>query len=497
MNKTNNKNSYGTYGIILTVIVLLTALAVNLLFSLVPDSIKRIDISTEKLTEVSDAAKKHLSENLDSNIHMYLVAESGMEDRSVNEFLKNLSKANSKIKFSTLDPTVKRSFIEKLIGESPDEIADNTIIIHGQKYGTVKVILPETLYIYEAFIINTESESFESYGEFSYGEFVSLYSSMSDYFESGYAYYETKFGGETTLISSIEYVITDSKDMPKVYFTTMHGETAATEALADLLELSNLPADWITLSSKLPDDAGAVVMNVPITDITDSEAEILEDYLNGGGKLVLTTSHIRIASLEKLSALLEKYGLSAETNELHESNSAYFYPGYTHFILPATDMLSQLCGVENHYFLTSSAHAVKTDSSLDDVRYTTLLQTTTGAYYEKNEEGEKSESAQYAIAVSASKKNAGEIIWFGAPNILTDEDNTITGGGNYSYISALLAVLCEKESASFASKLLEEDILTITSGQASFWAVILIAVIPSVFVICGIVKVRKRRLGIA
>ena len=75
MNKSNSKNSYGAYGIILTVIVLLTATFINLLFSLLPDSIKRIDISTEKLTEVSDAAKKHLSENLDSNVYMYLVTE--------------------------------------------------------------------------------------------------------------------------------------------------------------------------------------------------------------------------------------------------------------------------------------------------------------------------------------------------------------------------------------------------------------------------------------
>ncbi len=497
MNKSNNKNSYGTYGIILTVIVLLTAIALNLLFSLLPDFMRRIDISTEKLTEVSDEARKHLKENLDSNVYMYLVAESGTEDPSVSEFLKNLTKANSKIKFSSIDPTVKRSFIERLIGESPDEISDNTIIMHGQKYGTVKVISPETLYTYEAFIVNTESEAFESYGEYSYGEFVSLYASMADYFESGYAYYETKFGGETTLISSIDYVTTDPENMPKVYFTTMHGETAATEALADLLELSNLPADWVTLSKKLPEDAGAIVMNSPITDISESETKILEEYLSSGGKLVLTTSHVYIASLKNLSALLEKYGMTAEANELHESNSAYFYPEYSHFILPATDTLSQLCGVENHYFLTSSAHAIKTNTSLEDMRYTTLLQTTTGAYYEKNEEGEKSEKAQYSIAVSASKKDAGEIIWFAAPNILTDEDNTLTGGGNYSYFSALLAILCEKESVSFASKLLEEDVLTISSGQASFWAVILIAVIPCVFVICGIVKVRKRRRGIA
>ena len=494
MKTSKNTNSYGIYGLILTAVILLIALAVNLLFSLLPDSVKKIDLSTEKLSEVSDEAKKHLSDNLDSKIYLYLVAESGMEDISVSEFLENLSEANSYISVSTLDPTVRRSFIESLIGESPDELSDNTIIVRGDKYGTVKVISPETLYSYEAFIVNTESEAFESYGEYSYREFISVYSSMSDYFESGYAYYETKFGGETTLVSAIDYVTTDPENMPKVYFTTMHGETAATETLADILELSNLPADWITLSSELPEDAGVIVMNVPITDVSDSELAILEKYLSSGGKLVLTSSHTHIASLKNLLGLLEKYGMSAETNELHESNSAYYYPGYTHFLLPATDMLTQLYGVENHYFLTSSAHAIKV-SEAENITHTTLLQTTNTAYYQKNEEGEKNENAQYSIAVSAISSEGGEIIWFGAPNILTDDDNTLTGGGNYSYFSSMLGVLCEKDTVAFASKLLEEDILTISSGQASFWAVILIAVIPAVFLICGAVTVRKRRHG--
>ncbi|MBR3716081.1 MAG: Gldg family protein [Clostridia bacterium] len=495
MKKSIQTRTYGIYGILFTAVILLIAIAINLLFSLLPDSVKKIDLSTEKLSEVSEEAKKHLEDNLDSEVNVYLVAEAGMEDLSVTEFLKNLSGVGKYISFTTLDPTVKRSFIENLTGESPDELSDNTIIIFGEKYKSVKIIAPETLYTYEAFVVNTESEAFESYGEYSYREFVSVYSSMTDYFESGYAYYETKFGGETALISAIDYVITDPENMPKVYFTTMHGETAATQTLADLLELSNMPADWITLSKALPDDAGVIVMNVPITDISESEADILENYLKSGGKLVLTSSHTHISSLKNLLSLLEKYGMSPDAKELHESNSAYYYPGYTHFILPGTDMLSQLYGVENHYFLTSSSHAIKVNKETEGISHTILLQTTNSAYYQNEESGEKSENAQYSIAVSALSSDGGEIIWFASPNILTDEDNSLTGGGNYSYFSAILGALCAKDNVSFASKLLEEDVLTISSGQASFWAVILIAIIPSVFLICGIITVRKRRKG--
>ncbi len=503
MNRKQSKNSYGIRGIITIAVVLLIAIAVNLLFSLIPDTVKKIDLSTEQLTKVSDEAKDYLKKSLDSGIKMYLVAEAGMEDISISEFLKRLNSVDSRISFETVDPTVKRSFLENLTGESPDDLADNTVIVQGEKYGSVKIIAPENLYNYEVFIIDANTEEYVSYGEYSFREFTSVYASLSEYFSSGYAYYEQKFSGETSLISAIDYVLTAPEKLPKVYFTSLHGETAISDSLSELLELSNLPAQQITLTEDIPSDAGIIVMNVPVKDVTAEEAEKLEAYLKNDGKLFLITSHTKVASLENLLKVLEKYGLSAQNHELYESNSSYHQSGYPSNLLPDTSVLELLYGVDNFYFLASSSHAINMNTELENITYTDLLQTTTGAYYEiESEDGEDtheeertthSDTAQFSIAVSALSNDGGEIVWFACPYMLDEEDNTLTGGGNYIHFTAMLSSLCDKNTVIFASKAVEQDILTLSAGQAGFWAVILIAVIPGAVITVGAIRVRRRK----
>ncbi len=504
MNNRQNKNSYGARGIITIAVILLIAIAVNLLFSLIPDKVKKIDLSTEQLTKVSDEAKDYLKRSLDSSIKMYLVAEAGMEDISITEFLGRLNSVDSRISFETVDPTVRRTFLENLTGASPDELADNTVIVQGEKFGSVKIIAPENLYNYEVFIIDADTEEYVSYGEYSFREFTSVYTSLSEYFNSGYAYYEQKFNGETSLVSAIDYVLTDPEKLPKVYFTSLHGETAISDSLAELLELSNLPAQQITLTEGIPSDAGIVVMNVPVKDVTEEEAEKLEAYLKNDGKLFLITSHTKVSSLENLHNVLEKYGLSAEDHELYESNSAYHQSGYPNNLLPDTSVLELLYGIDNFYFLASSPHAINMNTELESITYTTLLQTTTGAYYEiESEEDEdtdnegnsstQSDAAQFSIAVSALSNDGGEIVWFATPYMLTDDDNTLTGGGNYIHFTAMLSSLCDKNTVIFASKTIEQDILTLSAGQAGFWAVILIAAIPGAVITFGAVKIRRRK----
>ncbi len=493
MNKTRNSNSYGTYGVFAIALILLIAIAVNLLFSLVPDKIKKIDVSTERLSEVSDEAKQYLKDTLDSNISIYLVAETGTEDISISQFLYRLAALDERISLESIDPTVKRTFIEKLTGESPDDLTDNTVVISGEKYGSVKIISPENLYNYEAFVIDTDAGNYVSYGEYSYREFVSVYTSLSEYFSSGYAYYDTKFNGETVIISAIDYVLSDPEKLPKVYFTSMHGESAISDSLAELLELSNLPCDSITLAQDIPSDTGIIVMNAPITDISNDAEIRLEKYLADGGKLFVITSHTKVSSLENLSKLLEKYGLSAESNELYESDSSYYYPAYENFILPDPSILEVLYGVEHYYFLASSAHAINKNTELDNITYTDLLQTTDSAYYITDEKGTKSDGAQYSIAVSALSSDGGEVVWFASPYMLSDEDDGMVGGGNYVHFTAILSSLCDKSTVIFASKVVEQDVLVISAGQAGFWAVILIAVIPSIFVAVGFIKVRRRK----
>ncbi len=481
------------YGVILIAAVILIAILVNLIFSLFPESIRKPDLSSEQLSRVSDEAAKYLSESLDGKIEIYHIAEGGMEDETLCKFLKNLAKTSENISYKFLDVTVQRSLIEKLTETSPDDVQDNTLVVKGEKYSSKKIISPETLYTYETFRINADSREYEKYGEFSYREFVSVYSSLSDEFEGGYAYYENKFSGENTLISAIDYVTTDPEKLPKIYFTVMHGEDSVSESLAELLSLSNLDAQPLTFDKEIPEDAAVIIINAPTSDFTEAEAKMLENYLKNGGKLFVMTAPSNVASLKNLTKVLESYGLTYEDKELREGNSAYHYPGYPHYLLPSADMLAQLYGVSNRYIVMSSPHAIKFSSADTNITAQKLLVTTKSAYYEKNDNGEKCEEAQYTIAMSVSKKDGGEIFWFGSPYMLTEEDDTLTGGGNYAHFTAILSSICDIHTFDFASKLTDTDVITISSGQANFWAVTVIGIIPVSVFIFGAVRVGKRR----
>ena len=494
MNK-RNQSSYGALGALMIALVLLIAVGINLLFGLIPENIRRTDLSTERLSQISNEAKEYLAKNLSGNIDVYLVAESGMEDVSLSEFLSRLCALDSRISLTKVDPTVKRSFLEKLTGESPDELSNNTVIVSGETYDSVKIIDPNTLYSYEVFVIDADAGEYLSYGEYPYREFISVYESMSDYFNSGYAYYEQRFNGETSLISAIDYVLTDPAKLPKVYFTSLHGETPISESLYEMLELSNLPAEALKLDAEIPSDAGVIVMNSPANDITESEAALLEAHLAKGGKLLVTTDYTKVTSLKNLLAVLEKYGLSAQNSELFETNTEYYQSGYPNSLLPDISSLANLYGVDNYYFLARSAHPINTSAELEGVTYTHLLTTTSSAYYEFEVDGksEKSEEGKFSFAVSALKENGGEIVWFACPYMLTKEDSDVVGGGNYIHFNAIASSLCDKQTAIFASKAVEQDVLTLSAGQAGFWAVILIAVIPGAVLIVGAVRVARRK----
>ena len=500
MKSSNQKgrSSFGAFAIIMTVTLLLISIAVNLLFSMIPEKARRIDLSTEQLTRVSSEAKKYLKSSLDSEIDIYLVAESGMEDISVLEFLKRLSEINPDlINLETVDPTVKRAFVQGLISSSVDDISDNTVIIKGKKHGSVKVISPERLYTYETFLLDANSGTYASDGEYSYREFIAVYATLGEYFSGGYAYYETKFNGESEIISAIDYVLTPPDKLPSVYVSAMHGESAISDYLTEHLELSNLPVKQLIIAEGIPSDASVVLINAPSSDLSAKESESLSKFLEGGGKLIVTTSYEKVSSLKNLTAVLEKYGLLFEDKEIFEDNESYYYStGYQNLLIPNVSVLEKLYKTKHYRFLVSSAHAIILSDSAENVIHTSLLSTSEDSYYAP--EGEDAEidsetKSSYNVAVSAAMSNGSEVVWFSSPHVLSDSDNDLTGGGNYIHFTAILSELCDKKSVVFPSKLIERDTLTLSALQANFWAVILIAVIPGAVVSVGLIRTHRRR----
>ena len=88
----------GSYSLLLTVVVIAIAVFVNLLAGELPSSATKIDVSENKLYTIGDETKSVVSA-LNEDVTLYLVAEDGSEDSTLDELLTRYRDLSSHIKY--------------------------------------------------------------------------------------------------------------------------------------------------------------------------------------------------------------------------------------------------------------------------------------------------------------------------------------------------------------------------------------------------------------
>ena len=168
----------GSYSLLLTVVVIAIAVFVNLLAGELPSSATKIDVSENKLYTIGDETKSVVSA-LNEDVTLYLVAEDGSEDSTLDELLTRYRDLSSHIKYEKKDPVRNPSFTSQYTSE---EVASNSVIVVGEKRSKV---IP----------------------------YSDLYESSVNY--QTYSMETTGFDGEGQITSAIAYVTTD--DLPILY----------------------------------------------------------------------------------------------------------------------------------------------------------------------------------------------------------------------------------------------------------------------------------------
>ncbi len=126
------------------------------------------------------------------------------------------------------------------------------------------------------------------------------------------------FRGEDAITSVIRDLL-DEKSR-KVYFVTGHGERTTGydpgdySAVVEKLRSMNFKVENLSLAGKsvVPEDASCVVVAGPTRPIPDDELGGLEDYLEGGGRLLVMLDFLDRGAAETTSGLervLDKYGV--------------------------------------------------------------------------------------------------------------------------------------------------------------------------------------------
>lgn len=462
----------GTYGIVITAIVIALVVFVNLAVSALPVDIIHKSTGTEDYFEVGETSEKILSE-LDNDVKLYLIAERGEEDTRIHELMLMYEAKSSRIDVEIIDPAEEPAFTSAYTDETLDA---NSIIAVSEKRSEVIPYSDMFGYYYQ-----------DTKLTYQYAYYLSQY---------GYET-EVRFDAEMAITSALEYVNADV--LPTVYVLTGHGEASFEEYYSAYIDNENIALSELELSEveKVPEDCELLCIITPTKDINEDELAILSSYSEHGGDILFVTSYkFDAKELTNFATLAGTFGLEAmegvvcDTDEsTASSESSYIFYGE---IVESENGITSRDELSDTKFIVSAAHGIKciggTDATVTDIIKTSdkavMKNVTSDGKLEDNDDYKSGEAISIAVlserTASGERDNVSSFVWFSTSS-LTDISiyQYYQETGNIEMFLATLGHYCEKSTTvSIIGKSLAVDAISMTGAWATVLSVIVTVIIP-------------------
>ena len=454
----------GSYSLAVTVVVLAILIVVNIFVSALPTALTKYDISSSQLYSITSNTKVVVN-NLQQDVTIYWVVQADQEDDIIENLLGKYESLSNHIDVVKKNHDVFPTFTEQYTSET---VPNNSLIVESG-----------------------ERSRYISYDD--------IYLSEGDV----YSYtYTTSFDGEGAITSAIDYVVTE--DLPQLYVLEGHGETELPSTFSDSIEKENIEVNTLSLltAKEVPEEADAVLIYNPQSDISEDEAKILSEYAKDGGKLFVMAGPVKDGELTNLNSILSDYNISVTEGIVVEGDSNYYAFGYPYVLMPqmASSEITDALIEENYYAIMPLSQGLQVgDTSTGTV--TQLLTTSYDAFskiagfeletYEK-EDGDI--AGPFTLGVSIETSGSGEIIWFSAADFLNDMYNAYSSGANVDLaMNALSSLIGEREAIAIRSKSLNYNYLTITDSTSSTLKALMIGVFPLTYLGIGIYIIMRKR----
>lgn len=462
----------GVYAAALAAVVLVLVILVNLVVRAIPTKYTEFDLSESGLFTLSESSKE-IARNIDTDVTIYYLAETGDEDVLITKLLNNYAAQNAHIRWEGKDPALYPTFAAQYGAQNS---ANGSLILTCGEKSTVL----------DASDLYTED--------------------YSNYYLNGSS--SVTFDGESKLTAAL-YRLTGGEER-HAYYTTNHGEQALTDTLKAALENQNLAVSALDLlSGNIPDDCDLLIINVPAQDLSSAgalldEMSALRSYLEQGGKLLVTTDSYN--KTPNLDALLAEFGLSRTKGLVVEGDSSHVlnsYPPY--YLLPGYASAAEsgiLDGVDkNRKVLLQMAQGI-TLTETENVISEALLTTSDSAYskaagYEmttlEKEDGDP--DGPFTLAAYARREDTeAEVVWVNCGN-MDNEGIYQVVPGNVSFLQACAATLAGQEStALIESKALDAAPITVANSTSVGLGLVFVILLPAaVLAVGGVVVVLRRR----
>ena len=461
----------GSYTMVMSVIFIAVVIVINMIVSTIPSKYSEIDISSQKLYSIGDETKEMLK-NLEKDVTIYQIAQSGSEDENIANLLKKYEDESKHIKVEQKDPVVNPKFVSQYT--SDDLSANSLIVVCGDRN---KVI-----------------------------DYNNMYETSIDY--QTYSSQTTGFDGEGQITSAIGYVT--SENLPVLYTVEGHGEKDMDSSIKEDIEKANMDIKSLNLLTEgsVPDDADCLFIDSSSTDFSSDEKDAIIEYLENGGKAMIFSDYTT-EDMPNFDAILENYGVQRVDGVVFEGDNQHYAMQMPYYLVPtinSTDASSETASA-GYYVLAPYAQGIK---QLEDVRDTVKIEsilTTSDQAYSKTdlnsntiekEDGDVEGPFDLGVSITESLDDDKEtqIVYYSTSNLMDSQTNQMVSGGNEKLIMESLKWMTDTEesaSVSIPSKSLEVSYLTITDYDAAFWKICTIALIPGIFLVIGFVVWIKRR----
>lgn len=459
----------GTYSVISCAIVAVILIVINLIVNRLPASLTEYDITNTQLYTITEESEL-VARSVDTDINVYLIAETGSEHNTIVELLKRYSAQNDKIHVEYIDPAIYPNFVKRY---TDAELQENSIIMEGNN--RTRVITYDEIFVHD----------------------------LSEYYTTGLI--KSTFNGESLVTSALDYI--GKEELPLIYTLTGHGEAALSETWVNYIKGQNAELESVSLLAESTDiyNSDCIIINSPTADYTEAETETIRKYLEKGGRMLLITSWTKEGQ-PNLMGLMEYYGLAYQGGIVIEGDANYCIGGYPNYVIPdivsheITDKL-----ISNRtYILIPMAHGIRLlDEARDTLKVSALLDSSEKAYGKvagsemttlDKEEGDL--EGPFCLGAAVSEDYFGtntKLVWIPSPYILDANFDTIVSGGNTSLVLSSLSWMLESDGAilSYAKNVGVESLL-IPNNHKNALNTIFCAVIPLIIVGVGLLVWLRR-----
>lgn len=452
---------------------------VNLIAARLPASVRTWDVTSNGLYSITEESKA-VVRGLQEEYRFYYLADEAdrAKDENIERILQAYARENERITLEYINPVLQPQFYA--VYSDTELSADSVVIVN-----------------------ETTGRSFAM----EYRDLVETQLNMSSFTE-----YVTGYDAEGQITNALQRLSVPAAEQRKAYCLTGHGEALFDSLFEERFRRAGLAAAELNLMQNegVAADCGLLVINAPVTDLSETETQKVLSYLEAGGNLLLITDARNTNAMPQLSRILAFYGVTAEEGLVVETDpEGYLYdatganPLYILPLMVSDDITESILNARNGTVFCPLAGAFSYAEDSGELWQTPLLVTSEAAYLADPAQIAQSVPealGRFVIGLKSVKALSGDrqsvAVFYASAQMFTAEADTQIALGRNSMLfgNSLNALLPEDMRTVTIPVKSFYNTLSMSANAAKAYMIILGLFVPFLWVMGGVLWWLRRRL---